>query len=135
MLLEQDEDIRQLLKNTHRIAIVGISANAARPSHGVACYLLAAGYEIVPVNPGLREVLGLRCYASLGEIDGPIDMVDVFRRSEEVPDIVDEAIAKGAKSLWLQLGVINDEATVRAAAAGLAVVVDRCTKIEHARMR
>ncbi len=135
MVLERDEDIQQLLKNTRRIAIVGISANPARPSHGVARYLMAAGYDIVPVNPGLREVLGLRCYANLDEIDGPIDMVDVFRRSEEVPNIADAAIAKGAKSLWLQLGVINEDATQRALAAGLAVVVDRCTKIEHARMR
>ena len=135
MLLERDEDIQQLLKNTRRIAIVGISANPARPSHGVALYLMAAGYEIVPVNPGLREVLGLRCYANLDEIDGPIDMVDVFRRSEEVPNIADTAIAIGAKSLWLQLGVINEDASVRAVTAGLAVVVDRCTKIEHARMR
>ena len=134
MLIESDADIRALLAATRRIAIVGISANAARPSHGVARYLLAAGYDVVPVNPGLREWQGLPCYPNLRAIPGPVGLVDVFRRSEEVPALVDDASAIGAPAMWLQLDIHHDDAVARAIAAGMSVVVDRCTKIEHARL-
>ena len=123
---------RALLEDTRSIAIVGLSPNPARASNEVARYLRAAGYTIIPINPACDEVLGEKCYASLREVPGPIDMVDVFRRPEEVMIVAADAIAVGARSLWLQLGVIAPEATARAAAAGLKVVIDRCTKIEHA---
>lgn len=123
---------RALLQDTRTIAIVGLSPNPQRPSNEVARYLRAAGYTIIPVNPACDEVLGEKCYASLREIPGPVDLVDVFRRPEDVMPIVDDAIAIGARGLWLQLGVIAPEAARRAADAGLKVVMDRCTKIEHA---
>ena len=124
--------LRALLEDTRSIAIVGLSPRPERASHEVARYLRAAGYTIIPVNPRCTEVLGEKCYPSLREVPGPIDMVDVFRRSEEVMAVAEDAIAVGARSLWLQLGVIAPEATALATAAGLKVVVDRCTKIEHA---
>jgi len=123
---------RALLQDTRTIAIVGLSPNPQRPSNEVARYLRAAGYTIIPVNPACEEVLGEKCYASLREIPGPVDLVDVFRRPEDVMPIVEDAIAIGARALWLQLGVIAPEAALRAAEAGLKVVMDRCTKIEHA---
>ena len=123
---------RALLQDTRTIAIVGLSPNPQRPSNEVARYLRAAGYTIIPVNPACDQVLGEKCYASLREIPGPVDLVDVFRRPEDVMPIVDDAIAIGARGLWLQLGVIAPEAARRAADAGLKVVMDRCTKIEHA---
>ncbi|HQX61146.1 MAG TPA: CoA-binding protein [Thauera sp.] len=123
---------RALLEDTRSIAIVGLSPNPARASNEVARYLRAAGYTIIPINPACDEVLGEKCYASLREVPGPIDMVDVFRRPEEVMIVAADAIAVGARSLWLQLGVIAPEAAERAAAAGLKVVMDRCTKVEHA---
>ncbi|MDD3674727.1 CoA-binding protein [Thauera propionica] len=123
---------RALLQDTRTIAIVGLSPNPQRPSNEVARYLRAAGYTIIPVNPACDEVLGERCYASLREIPGPVDLVDVFRRAEDVMPIVEDAIAIGARALWLQLGVVAPEAALRAADAGLKVVMDRCTKIEHA---
>ena len=124
--------LRALLEDTRTIAIVGLSPRPERASNEVARYLRAAGYTIIPVNPKCTEVLGEKCYPSLREVPGPIDMVDVFRRSEEVMAVAEDAIAVGARSLWLQLGVIAPEATALATAAGLKVVVDRCTKIEHA---
>ena len=123
---------RALLQDTRTIAIVGLSPNPQRPSNEVARYLRAAGYTIIPVNPACDEVLGERCYASLREIPGPVDLVDVFRRAEDVMPIVEDAITIGARALWLQLGVVAPEAALRAAGAGLKVVMDRCTKIEHA---
>ena len=123
---------RALLQDTRTIAIVGLSPNPQRPSNEVARYLRAAGYTIIPVNPACDEVLGERCYASLREIPGPVDLVDVFRRAEDVMPIVEDTIAIGARALWLQLGVVAPEAALRAADAGLKVVMDRCTKIEHA---
>ena len=124
--------LRALLEDTRTIAIVGLSPRPERAIHEVARYLRAAGYTIIPVNPRCTEVLGEKCYPSLREVPGPIDMVDVFRRSEEVMAVAEDAIAVGARSLWLQLGVIAPEASALAADAGLKVVVDRCTKIEHA---
>ena len=130
----QPEAIRNLLQQARTIAVVGISAKPDRPSHEVAHYLQRAGYTIVPVNPAYGEVLGQKCYPSLHEVPGKIDIVDVFRKPAEVMAVVDEAIAVGAGSVWLQLGVIAPAAADKAAAAGLKVVSDRCTKIEHRRL-
>lgn len=113
--------------------MVGLSANPFRPSHFVAMYLLAEGYTVIPVNPREKEILGQVCYPSLTAIPGGAEVVDIFREPSAVPAIVDEAIAIGAKVVWMQLGVINEEAAAKATAAGLQVVMDRCMKIEHAR--
>ena len=126
--------LRRILSQTRRIAVVGLSANPSRPSHGVAAYLQAQGYRIVPVNPRYEKVLGERCYARLEDVPGPVDMVDVFRRSEEVGPVADSAIAIGARCLWLQIGVVDEAAAARARAAGLEVMMDRCLKIDHARL-
>ena len=116
-----------------RVAIVGLSGNASRPSHFVAIYLRSRGYEVIPVNPREKQILGLTSYASLKDIPGPVDIVDIFRDPAAVPPIVEDAIAIGAKAVWMQLGVINEEAAERAKSAGLDVIMDRCMKIEHAR--
>ena len=113
--------------------MVGLSSNPFRPSHFAALYLLSEGYDIVPVNPREAHVLGRKSYASLTEIPGAIEVVDIFRESAAVPALVEEAIAIGAKVVWMQLGVVNEAAAERARAAGLEVVMDRCMKIEHAR--
>jgi hypothetical protein len=126
--------LRRILKSNHVIAIVGISANWWRPSYFVAKYLQEHGYRVIPVNPAYQEVLGEKCYASLRDIPEKIDMVDCFRKSEEIPAIVEDAIAIGAKCVWMQLTVVNEPAAERAREAGLDVVVDRCVKIEHGRL-
>ncbi|MDQ6759553.1 MAG: CoA-binding protein [Acidobacteriota bacterium] len=128
-------NIAEMLKNSKTIAVVGLSGSRMRPSYGVAEYMQRAGYRIIPVNPQETEVLGEKCYARLEDVPEPIDMVDVFRRSEFVPDIVDSAIAVGAKALWLQEGVIHEKAAEKARQAGLSVVMDRCILKEHARLR
>ncbi len=125
--------IQRILRRMRRVAIVGASANEVRPSFFVAYYLKRMGYDLTPVNPRYEEILGLPCYPSLSAIPNPPEVVDVFRRPEEVGEIVDEAIAIGAKALWLQFGVINEKEARRAGEAGLAVVMDRCMKIEHGR--
>jgi len=122
-----------ILRRYRRIAMVGLSGNPYRPSHFAAVYMKAAGYEIFPVNPREREVLGRPCYASLLQAPPPVEIVDIFRETAAVPGIVEEAIAVGARVVWMQLGVIHEEAAERARAAGLEVVMDRCVKIEHAR--
>ena len=123
----------RILENYKRIAMVGLSANPFRPSHFAAIYLIAEGYDVIPVNPREKEILGRTCYASLRDIPGPVEVVDIFREPSAVPSIVEEAIAIGAQVIWLQLGVIHNEAAERARQAGLKVVMDRCMKIEHAR--
>ncbi|HUG47320.1 MAG TPA: CoA-binding protein [Candidatus Limnocylindria bacterium] len=126
-----------LLSQAKRIAIVGASSNPARPSHGVMRYLLHQGYECVPVNPNVREVLGMRAYRTLEEAvveTGPFDIVDVFRRPEHTPEIARSAVATGAGALWLQLGVVNWEAARIAHEGGLDVVMDRCTAMDHRRL-
>jgi uncharacterized protein len=128
-----DEEIKAIFKNCKTIAVVGLSDNPARPSYGVALYLRQQGFRIIPVNPKLTEVLGEKCYASLRDVPDKIDMVDCFRRSEEMLPIAHDAVAIGAKCLWMQIGVINDEAAEVAEAAGLKVVLDKCTKIEFRR--
>lgn len=128
------ERLRILNENT-TIAMVGLSADPMRPSHFAAIYMQSEGYDIIPVNPRYagETILGQRVYAWLEEIPRPVQMVDVFRRADETPDIARSAIAIGAKVLWLQLGVINEEAARIAREGGLEVVMDRCVKIEHAR--
>ncbi|MFX0545583.1 CoA-binding protein [Roseovarius sp. S1116L3] len=133
-----DDTIRQILKSTRRIALVGASANPARPSHGVMRFLLGKGYEVVPVNPGLagQSLLGQEVVAHLADIEGDIDMVDVFRSPEHVPGVVDEALAALPKlqTIWMQLGVVHEEAAETARARGVQVIMDRCPAIEYPRL-
>lgn len=124
----------EILRKYRTIAVVGLSSNPARPSHGVAAYLKAHGYRIIPVNPRESEVLGERAYPDLRSVPEPIEVVDVFRRSEDVPPIVEEAIEVGAKAVWMQTGIVNAEAARRAWEAGLEVVMDRCMRTAHRRM-
>ena len=126
-------DIKSILEESKTVAVVGLSPNEERDSHRVARYLQAQGYHIIPVNPGADEILGERSYPDLASIPEPIDVVDVFRRSEAVPEIVEEAIKVGARTVWMQIGVIHEEAAARAREAGLQVVMDRCMMIEHRR--
>ena len=126
--------IRGILEGSKTIAVVGLSDKPERQSFDVASYLLGQGYRIIPVNPNITEWRGIRAYGSLLEIKDKVDIVDIFRRSESVPQVVDEAIEIGAKAVWMQLGIINEEAAERARAAGLAVVMDRCMKAEHAKL-
>jgi hypothetical protein len=126
--------LRRILKTHRVIAVVGLSANWWRPSHFVAKYLQDHAYRVIPVNPAYQEVLGEKCYASLKEIPDKVDMVDCFRKADEIPALVEDAIAIGAKCLWMQLGVVNHEAAKRATEAGLDVVMDHCVKIEHGRL-
>jgi hypothetical protein len=136
MPLTNDSDIAQLLRDTRTIALVGASDRPERAANEVMGVLLAHGYRVIPVNPQLagQQVHGQTVVASLADIDGPIDMIDVFRRSEFVGEVVDGAIAVGAKAVWTQLGVIDTAAAARAEAAGLTVVMDRCPKIELRRL-
>ena len=128
-------NIAEMLKSAKTIAVVGLSGSRMRPSYGVSEYMQRAGYKIIPVNPQESEVLGERCYARLEDVPEPVDIVDVFRRSEFVPEIVSSAIAIGAKAVWMQEGVIHEAAAERARRAGLSVVMDRCILKEHARLR
>jgi uncharacterized protein len=123
----------RILGSARTVALVGVSANPLRSSNFVATYLIRTSYTIWPVNPTYSEVLGLRCYPALADLPEPPDIVDVFRRAEEIPSVVEEAIDVGAKVVWFQLGLRHEEAAERAREAGLAVVQDRCLKIEHAR--
>ncbi|HLK22909.1 MAG TPA: CoA-binding protein [Bryobacteraceae bacterium] len=127
------QDRIRILEEYKRIAMVGLSSNPFRPSHFAAIYMISEGYDVTPVNPREREILGRKSYASLRDVPGPLEIVDIFREPDAVPAIVDDAIALGAKVIWMQLGVIHEEAAAKARAAGLEVVMDRCVKIEHAR--
>ena len=120
----------EILETYKTFAVVGLSDNPGRPSHSVATFLQGCGYQIVPVNPNLTEALGETCYPDLRSIPFPIEVVDIFRRSDQVGPIVEDAIAIGAKAVWMQIGVINEKAAARASAAGLEVVMDRCPTIE-----
>ncbi len=127
-------ELRRILKTCKTIAVVGLSAEWHRPSYFAAKYMQQHGYRIVPVNPRYAEVLGERCYASLADVAHPVDLVDVFRRTEDVLPIAQQAVAIGAKCLWQQIGVKNVDADRLAREAGLDTVMDRCVKIEHARL-
>jgi predicted CoA-binding protein len=129
------EEIRDILKTARVVAVVGLSDKPDRDSHRVAAYLQSAGYRIIPVNPAVKEVLGEKSYASVREIPEKVDVVDVFRRPEAVPEVVEDAIAAGAKVVWMQEGVAHNAAADRARAAGLKVVMSRCILKEHMRMR
>ena len=126
--------LRRILRTSRTIAIVGLSAEWHRPSFFAAKYLQEHGYRVIPVNPRYDKILAERCHPTLATIEIPVDIVDVFRRSEDVMPIAEEAIAIGAKCLWQQIGVKNEAAAAKARAAGLATVMDRCVKIEHARL-
>ena len=134
--LLDDAGVAELLRTSRRVAVIGASSRSWRPVHGVMTYLIDAGYDVVPVSPREQEIEGLRCYPTLGEAvaaTGPVDIVDVFRRPEACPEHAREAVAVGARCLWLQLGIVSAEAARIARDGGVAVVMDRCTKIEHAR--
>ncbi len=126
--------IADVLRSARIIAVVGLSSKRYRPSYGVAEYLKRAGYRIIPVNPLETEVLGERAWPDLDSIPGPIDIVDIFRRSEFVPEIVEAAIRKSARAVWMQEGVIHEAAARRAETAGLAVIMDRCILKDHRRL-
>jgi predicted CoA-binding protein len=126
--------LRRILAQSRTLAVVGLSAQWYRPSYFAAKYMQDHGYRIIPVNPRYDEVLGERCYPDLRAIAERVDLVDCFRRSQDIPPLAEQAIAIGAKVLWMQLGIVNDEAARRASAASLDVVMNRCVKIEHARL-
>jgi predicted CoA-binding protein len=130
-----DDVLRQLLTSASTIAMVGASSNPDRPSNGIMRKLLSAGYRVIPVNPNETSVLGERAYASLADVPEPIDIVDVFRRAEFTPAVADEAVKIGAKALWLQSGVVNDEAAAKAEAGGLMAVMDACIGVMHSVLR
>ena len=134
MNVEDIAGLRRVLQHSRVIAVVGLSPNWNRPSFFAAKYLLEHGYTIIPVNPRATQILGRKCYPDLASIPQRVDLVDVFRRPGDVMPIAEEAIRIGAKCLWLQLGVINRDAAEKASVAGLDVVMDRCVKIEHARL-
>ncbi|MEP6568225.1 MAG: CoA-binding protein [Acidobacteriota bacterium] len=133
MEINSNETIKKILDDCRTIAVVGLSSDPNRPSHGVASYMRSRGYKVIPVNPNETEVFGEKAYSSLAEIPEQIDLVDVFRRSDEAGKSVDEAIALGVKAVWLQDGVIDQAAAERAQKAGLLVVMDRCWLRDHAR--
>jgi len=126
--------IAELLRSSRTIAVVGLSGKRYRPSYGVAEYMQKAGYRIVPVNPHESQILGEKCYPDLESVPEAVDIVDIFRRSEFVPEIVEAAIRKGAKAIWMQEGVVHEEAAQRAEAAGLTVMMDRCILKDHRRL-
>lgn len=134
MIVNDTAGLRRILQENRVIAVVGMSSNEQRPSHRVAKYLMDHGYTVIPVNPAEQEILGLKCYASLEEIPQKVDIVDCFRKSADIPPLAESAIAIGAKVLWLQLDIVNEEAARRASAAGLDVVQNLCIKIEHAQL-
>jgi len=127
-------EIAEILKTTKVIAVVGLSPKPERPSHGVSAYMKDQGYTIIPVNPGQKEILGEKAYPSLLEVPGEFDMVNIFRESSAVPEIVDQAIARKAKVVWMQEGIVHNEAADKARAAGLKVVMNKCLYKEHARL-
>ena len=137
MPLTRDEDIAELLRSARNIAVVGCSDRPDRPSYGVSAFLQRHGYRILPVNPQItgERIHGEFVWRDLGQLGVPIDIVDIFRRPMAAGEAVDEAIAVGAKAVWLQLGIVNEEAAARAEAAGLQVVMDRCIKIEIMRLK
>ncbi len=129
-----DDEIRKVLENSRVIAVVGLSPKPERASHDVAKYLKEHGYKIIPVNPGQDEILGEKCYPSLSDIPEKVDIVDIFRRPEHIPPIMDEAIKMGAKTIWLQLGIRNDDAAQKGLDAGRTVIQDKCMLQEHRRL-
>ncbi len=134
MTIESDAGLKEIFETCRTIAVVGCSPKPERAGNYVARYWQQLGYRVIPVNPGHSELVNERCYASLRDIPEKVDLVDCFRRSEDISSIVEDAIAIGAKVIWMQLGIINEEAAQRAEAAGLKVVMDRCPKIDYPRL-
>src|SRR3954471_23178260 len=130
-----DQQLKQLLTDATTIAVVGASSNSEKASYGIMRKLQSAGYKVIPVNPRETEILGERSYPSLVDVPEPIDIVDVFRRAEDTPAIADEAVTIGAKALWLQTGIVSEDAAARAAAGGLTVVMDACIGATHSLLR
>ena len=130
-----DDQLRKLLTEARTIAMVGASSSPEKPSHGIMKKMLGAGYRVIPVNPRETEVLGQKAYASLRDVPEKVDIVDVFRRAEDTPPIADDAVAIGARAIWLQSGISNDETARRAEAGGLLAVMDTCIGVEHALLR
>jgi predicted CoA-binding protein len=126
-----DDAIAKVLKESKVIAVIGLSPNADRPSHHVSAYMKDAGYRVIPVNPGHKEILGEKCYKTLLDVPEPVDIVDIFRRPEAIPEIVDQAIQKKAKTIWMQLGIVHNEAAKKAQKAGLTVIMNKCIMVEH----
>jgi len=135
MHCNEDPEIIDILTSSERIAVVGISSKPEKASHRVASYLIDKGYDVIPVNPFQEEVLGRKCYPDLGSIPGEVHIVDIFRRPEDVPPVVDEAIDIGARVVWMQQGIVNNAAADKALAAGLKVVMNRCIMVEHERLK
>ena len=129
-----DETLRLALLSARTVAVVGLSDKPSRPSYGVASYLQSQGYRVIPVNPNVREVLGEQAYPDLISVQDPVDMVNIFRRSDKVAPTVDEAITKGVQIIWMQVGVVDEEAAQRARDAGITVIMDRCAMVEHRRL-
>lgn len=129
-----EEQITKLLKEAKTIAVVGLSPKPERPSNMVASYLIGKGYEVIPVNPGHDEILGRTCYPDLAAIPQRIDIVDIFRRSEDVPPIVEQAVKIGAGAVWMQQGIVNEAAAELAENTGMTVVMDRCIKVDHSQI-
>jgi uncharacterized protein len=129
-----DDALRRLLERTRRIAVVGLSPKPWRDSNGVARYLLERGYDVVPVYPREEEILGQKVHRTVAEIAGGVDLVNVFRRSEFLPGVVEDALAAGAPAVWFQIDCVNEDAARRAGDAGMSVVMDRCIRVDHARL-
>lgn len=125
------EEIREILEKSKKIAVAGLSPKEERPSNSVARYLMEHGYDIVPVNPGQKEILGIKCYPSIADIPFDVDIADLFLNAKRVPDAVDQALHKGIKVIWMQLGIYHKEAGEKALKAGATVIMDRCMKREH----
>jgi len=138
MTTYSDDFLKTVLKRTRRIAVVGVSLNPVRPSYYVARYMALKGFDVIPINPGHvgEEVFGAKVLGSLSDVEGPVDMVDIFRRSEHVGPVVEEALTKfpDLQTIWMQIGVINEEAAATAASRGVDVIMDRCPKIEYQRL-
>jgi predicted CoA-binding protein len=134
MPIEDDKAIETILHTARTIAVVGASSKPWRDSGSIASFLAAKGYTVIPVNPAYKEVLGMKCYPDLTSIGSPVDIVDVFRNPREVMPIIDEAIATGAKTVWMQFGVVNAEAAQKAEQAGIQVVMDKCIAVEYRRL-
>jgi len=134
MTINDDAELKRILTTIKTVASVGVSGNEAKPSYGIFQYLVDHGYDMIPVNPGTPEIQGKKTYANLAAIPNKIDVVQVFRKPEDVPPVVEEAIQVGARYVWMQEGVINEEAAKRAEAAGLGVVMDRCMRATHRRL-
>jgi uncharacterized protein len=134
MPIKDDKTVETLLRNARTIAVVGASPKPGRDSGTIAAFLAAKGYTVIPVNPAYQEVLGMKCYPDLTSIGSPVDIVDIFRNPDEVLPIIDEAIATGANTVWMQLGVVNAEAAKKAEQAGIQVIMDRCIAVDYRRL-